>query len=71
MTKLSFTAFIASAVCLLAAPAHRHSGHAGEIHDATCPKFGCLGFLSDSFELPPIGYKKVYTCSNGHKFAVK
>jgi hypothetical protein len=71
MTRLAFVAFFASALGLLAAPTSSHEHGANDIQGATCPKFGCLGFLNDSFELPPLGYKKVYKCSNGHKFYVK
>ena len=71
MIRLAFFAFFASALGLLAAPSSTHAHGTHDIQDATCPKFGCLGFLTDSFELPPIGYSKVYSCSNGHKLYVK
>lgn len=71
MIRFTFALFFASALGLLAAPTSTHTHGASEVQAATCPKFGCLGFLNDSFELPPIGYSKVYSCSNGHKYYVK
>lgn len=72
MHKIIFSLFLASALSLLAAPTAPHAGHAhDEVQNVSCPKFGCFGFLREEFGLPPIGYSKVYVCSNGHRFGFK
>lgn len=71
MTRLAFALFFASALGLLAAPTPPHTHGVPDIQNVRCPKQFCFGFLTDSFGLPPIGYSKVYECSNGHKLYVK
>ena len=71
MTRLAFFVFFASALGLLAMPTPTHTHGTHDIQNIRCPKQFCLGFLTDSIELPPIGYSKVYECSDGHKIYVK
>lgn len=71
MIRLAFFAFFASALGLLAAPTSTHEHGTHDIQNVRCPKQFCYGYLTDSFELPPIGYSKVYECSSGHKLYVK
>ncbi len=71
MTRLAFALFFASALGLLAAPTPSHTHGSHDVQNVRCPRQFCFGFLSDSFGLPPIGYSKVYDCSNGHKLYVK
>jgi len=71
MNHLAFALFFASALSLFAAPTSTHKHGVGEVQNVRCPKFACFGYLRDGFGLPPIGYSKVYECSNGHKLYVK
>ncbi len=71
MTRLAFIAFFASAIGLLAAPTSTHHHGAGDIQNVRCPQYGCYGYLTDSYQLPPIGYRKSYECSSGHMLYIK
>jgi len=71
MIRFTFALFFASALGLLAAPTSTHTHGAYDVKNVRCPKSYCYGYLRDSFGFPPIGYSKVYECSNGHLLYVK
>ena len=71
MTRLAFFAFFASALGLLAAPTTTHTHGTHDIQNVRCPQSSCYGYLTDSYKLPPIGYRKSYECSSGHMLYIK